>query len=60
MWWGRLLLAAAYVLSAIGTLLAGIVIWFPWEVTLFTIAALLDGAVLALAFLPPLSRYFER
>jgi hypothetical protein len=36
------------------------VIWLPWELALVTIATLLDGAVLTLAFLPPLSKYFER
>jgi len=60
MWWGRLLFVLAYVLGTIANLLGSMVIWFPIEVTLFTIVTLLDGAVLTLAFLPPLSRYFER
>ena len=59
-WWGRIAFVSAYVLATIGNLLGGMVIWFNWEAQLITIATLLDGAVLALAFLPPLSRYFER
>jgi hypothetical protein len=59
-WWARPLFAGTYLLSAVSILLGGFVIWFPWEAFLITVATLLDGAVMALAFLPPLSAYFER
>ena len=57
-WWGRRAFVATYVLSAIQYLIGGVVVWLPWEAVLIAIATLLDGAVLALAFLPPLSTYF--
>jgi hypothetical protein len=60
LWWGRLLLAAAYVVGILAYLIGGMIIWLPWEGVLVTIATLLDGAILTLAFLPPLSKYFER
>jgi hypothetical protein len=59
-WWARSLLVGCYVLATIGNLLGGLVMWLPWEVVLIMITTLLDGAVLALAFLPPLSTYFEQ
>jgi hypothetical protein len=59
-WWARPLLVAAYLLGAVGNLLGGLSLWMPWETILFTASTLLDGAVLALAFLPPLSTYFEQ
>jgi hypothetical protein len=59
-WWARPLLVTAYVLGAVGNLLGGLSLWMPWESILFTASTLLDGAVLALAFLPPLSAYFEQ
>ena len=59
-WWGRMLFAGAYVLGAIQTLLSGLEVNLPWESVVTMIATLLDGAILALAFLPPLSTYFER
>src|SRR5688572_9336745 len=60
LWWGRLLLAAAYAAGIVANLVGGMIIWLPWEAVLVTLATLLDGAVLTLAFLPPLSKYFER
>jgi hypothetical protein len=60
LWWGRLLLAAAYAAGVIAYVVGGMIIWLPWEAVLVTLATLLDGAILALAFLPPLSKYFER
>jgi len=58
-WWGRLLFVAAYACSIGATLVGGMVIRFPIETVLITAATLLDGAVLTLAFLPPLSHYFD-
>jgi hypothetical protein len=60
MWWGRLMFVAAYVIGLAANLLTGMAIWLPWEVVLITASTLLDGAILALAFLPPLARCFER
>jgi hypothetical protein len=59
-WWARPVFAGTYVLSAVGNLAGGVIVWLPWEAVLVTVATLLDGAVLVLAFLPPLSKYFER
>ena len=59
-WWGRLLFAGAYLLGAIQTLISGLEVNLPWESVVTMIATLLDGAILTLAFLPPLSTYFER
>lgn len=59
-WWARPVFAGTYVLGAIDNLVGGLVVWLPWEAVLITIATLLDGAVLALAYLPPLSAYFDR
>ncbi len=58
--WGRLLLAAAYAAGVIAYVVGGMIIWLPWEGVLVTIATLLDGAILALAFLTPLAKRFER
>jgi hypothetical protein len=35
-------------------------IWLPWETVLIIVATLLDGAILVLAFLPPLATYLVR
>lgn len=59
-WWARPVFVGTYLLAIIANLLGGLVIWLPWESVLITLATLLDGGVLALAFLPPLSAYFER
>ena len=59
-WWARALFAGTYVLSAMLHLMGGLVVWLPWEAVLITITTLLDGAVLALAYLPPLATHFER
>jgi hypothetical protein len=59
-WWGRPVLIGTYALSAISNILGGLIVWLPWESVLIAIATLLDGATLTLAYLPPLSTYFER
>jgi hypothetical protein len=59
-WWGRFLLVATYALTSLASLVGGMQVQFEFESLLATIATLMDGAVLALAFLPPLSKYFAR
>lgn len=59
-WWSRPLFVGAYILGFIQTLLGGVAVLLPWEFVLLTFISLVDGAVLALAFLPPLSGYFDR
>lgn len=59
-WWGRVMLVGIYLLSGLGSLLGGMFVYLPWESLLGTAATLMDGAVLALAFLPPLSKYFRK
>jgi hypothetical protein len=56
--WARPLFIGTYLLSAIASLIGGLVIWLPWEAVLVTFATLIDGAVFVLAYLPPLSTYF--
>ena len=58
--WARPLFVGTYAFSTLATLIGGLVVWLPWELTVLTLALLCDGAVLALAFLPPLSGYFKR
>ena len=57
--WSRPLFVATYAFTTVANLVGGVIVWLPWELIVFTIAALLDGAVLALAFLPPLAPYFS-
>lgn len=57
-WWARPLFVGTYALTIVGSLFGGIAVSLPWEASLATIATLIDGAVLGLAFLPPLSEYF--
>jgi hypothetical protein len=59
-WWSRYLLAGSYLLSIVTTTMAGRSTGYPLEGVLSTIASLIDGAILTLAFLPPLAKYFRR
>jgi hypothetical protein len=59
-WWARPLFVGTYALTTVASLFGGIAVSLPWESSLATITTLIDGAVLALAFLPPLSEYFAR
>jgi hypothetical protein len=59
-WWARPLFVGIYVLSGIQTLIGGMVILLPLEEMLTRITTLLDGAVIVLAFLPPISTYFAQ
>jgi hypothetical protein len=58
-WWARWLYVGAYAVNLANQLASGTGIFFAWEGVLQQIMTLMDGAVLALAFLPPLARYFE-
>ena len=58
-WWGRWLYAGAYGIGVLNSLAGGTTVSLAWEGTLILIATLIDGAIIALAFLPPLARYFE-
>lgn len=57
-WWGRPLLLLAILVSLVNLFFSGSVAYFRWEVILVTLATMLDGATLCMAYLPPLSRYF--
>jgi len=57
--WARPLFVVAYVVFILGSLASGATVLLPWEAALSTIITLFDGAVLALAFLPPLSKRFD-
>lgn len=58
-WWSRYLLAGLYVIGFLNTLAWGMVVSHGWEHVLASSTAMLDGATIALSFLPPLSKYFE-
>lgn len=58
-WWARWLYVGVWVVSLLNELVSGTGVYFAWEGVLYDIGLLMDGAILALAFLPPLSRYFE-
>jgi hypothetical protein len=58
--WARPVFVGTYALSTVASLLGGMAIWLPWETVLIIVATLLDGAILVLAFLPPLATYFVR
>lgn len=58
-WWARWLYAGAYAAGLLNSLVSGTTVWFAWEAVLFQITTLMDGAIITLAFLPPLARYFE-
>jgi hypothetical protein len=59
-WWARPLFIGAYVVSGLLTLVSGVGVWMPWDYFLTSCTLLLDGAIMALSFLPPLSTYFSR
>jgi len=42
------------------TLFSGLSVMRPTEAALFELSLLLDGAVLAMAYLAPINAYFER
>jgi hypothetical protein len=58
-WWGRALFLGLYGVGAVLNLVGGATVSLPWENVLITVVMLLDGAILALAFLPPLARRFS-
>ena len=58
-WWARWLFAGAYAAALLNTLVGGTAVWLAWEGVLIMLATLMDGAILTLAFLPPLAQYFE-
>ena len=58
-WWARWLCVAVWIASLLNELVGGTGVYFAWEGVLYDIGVLMNGAIFALAFLPPLSRYFE-
>ena len=58
-WWARWLCVAIWIASLLNTLVGGTGVFFAWELILYDIGILMNGAIFVLAFLPPLSRYFE-
>jgi hypothetical protein len=59
-WWGRLLFVATYAVNAVLALIGGVQVWMPWDSFLWTGTSLLDGAIMVLSFLPPISGHFSR
>ena len=59
-WWGRALFVGAYVVNGLLILVSGVQVYLPWDYFLTTCTMLLDGAIMALSFLPPISGYFAR
>jgi len=58
--WARLLFAALTVWSVIEILTSGLFVQFPVQVALGRVNSLLDGAILTLAYLEPLSSAFRK
>ncbi|MGH8617562.1 MAG: hypothetical protein ACREUW_07695 [Burkholderiales bacterium] len=58
--WARWLFVGVYTVSTMASAVGGAVVWLPWEIVLFTITTLMDGAIIALAFLTPLRERFGR
>lgn len=58
-WWARWVYVIAYAMMVANGLVSGTGVVLAWEGALYHIEVLMNGAILALAFLPPLSRYFE-
>jgi hypothetical protein len=59
-WWARALFVGMYIITAVLGLASGMLVFLPWDYFLISCTMLLDGAILALSFLPPLSTYFSR
>jgi hypothetical protein len=59
-WWGRWLFVACYVVGIFVTIIGGFTVMPALETTILLIVTLIDGAILGLAFLSPLSRHFGR
>jgi hypothetical protein len=58
--WGRYLLLSYFLLMAVGTFFFGASISGPPETFFNLVAALVDGAILGLAFLSPFSNAFAQ
>jgi len=53
-WWGRPLFVICYAVGFVMTIVGGFAVWPARDVALTFAVTLVDGAILALAFLPPL------
>ncbi len=59
-WWGRWLFAACYAVGLVVTIIGGFTVSPALDSAIFLLVTLVDGAILGLAFLSPLSKHFER
>jgi hypothetical protein len=58
-WWGRWLFSACYALGIAVTAIGGFIVSPAFESVGFLLVTLVDGAILGLAFLSPLSEHFD-
>jgi len=58
--WSRPLFVGTYVVNGLLVLVGGVQVYVPWDFFLTMCTTLLDGGIMALSFLPPLSAYFSR
>lgn len=56
--WARWLFTVLYGVSILSSLVGGAIVHLPWEAAMVTAVTLVDGALLALVFLPPLNAAF--
>ena len=59
-WWSRPLFVATYAVGFVSTGIGGFSVWPAWEATVIYLATLIDGGILALAYVPPLSSEFSK
>jgi hypothetical protein len=59
-WWGRWLFAACYIVGLVVTVIGGLTVSPALDSAVSLIVTLIDGAILGLAFLSPLSENFDR
>jgi hypothetical protein len=59
-WWGRWLFAACYAVGLFVTIIGGFTVSPALDSAIFLLVTLIDGAILGLAFLSPLSEHFDR
>jgi hypothetical protein len=57
--WSRWLFVSAYAVDILSSIVGGVTVLLPWHSIVVTLISLMDGAIIALSFLPPLARVFK-
>ena len=58
-WWGRWLFSGCYMVGLVVTVIGGFTVSPALDSAIFLLVTLVDGAILGLAFLSPLSEHFD-